>query len=357
MSKIKVKCTDQVLTWINKPEISQGDQNLDSVVFECDSTWNGYVKVAVFFKQKGKLCYSMVDGTKTCSIPNSIMRENGKIYFGLTGTNRNNQVKTSNLLTYTIKDGVANASLNDEFPGDLTDEEKDDVYHKMLELAQKFSEKLAFVQVKGVNEFEYNEEKFTEKVQKCIREINEEFETNMENDVNQFKADTKKDMSDMQKSINIDKADIKILIQAMVNEITGDSGTQALNAINNYESAIRNYNQAVTTVNAAQAIAEEKGGLEGGTEATLGQAMMIEINEKITVAQEGITVSGNTRKSVLDHLNACNAASEVHGQEITEARRLRGVASGNLSDSKTVLEDSKNRVEQANEYYNRVKAL
>lgn len=196
MSKIKVKCTDQVLTWINKPEISQGDQNLDSVVFECDSTWNGYVKVAVFFKQKGKLCYSMVDGTKTCSIPNSIMRENGKIYFGLTGTNRNNQVKTSNLLTYTIKDGVANASLNDEFPGDLTDEEKDDVYHKMLELAQKFSEKLAFVQVKGVNEFEYNEAKFTEKVQKCIREINEEFETNMENDVNQFKENIREELND-----------------------------------------------------------------------------------------------------------------------------------------------------------------
>lgn len=196
MSKIKVKCTDQVLTWVNKPEISQGDQNLDSVVFECDETWNGYVKVGVFFKQKGALSYSMVDGTGTCSIPNSVMRENGKIYFGVTGTNRNNQVKTSNLLAYTIKDGVANASLNDEFPGDLTDEEKDDVYHKMLELAQKFSEKLAFVQVKGVNEFEYNEAKFTEKVQKCIREINEEFETNMENDVNQFKENIREELND-----------------------------------------------------------------------------------------------------------------------------------------------------------------
>lgn len=257
MSKIKVKCTDQVLTWVNKPEISQGDQNLDSVVFECDETWNGYVKVGVFFKQKGALSYSMVDGTGTCSIPNSVMRENGKIYFGVTGTNRNNQVKTSNLLAYTIKDGVANASLNDEFPGELTDEEKEDVYHKMLELAQKFSEKLAFVQVKDVNEFEYNEAKFTEKVQKCIREINEEFETSMQEDIKAYKDNMEKKLRERDEAlINPLVTEFNNYYKTVVDEF--NEKLEGLDSFGNeLNRKIYDYNAIITKLTEAMADAEE----------------------------------------------------------------------------------------------------
>ena len=164
MSTIRIKVVDQVLKFRDMPVISAGDQNVDRVQFDCDNFWDGYIKVAVFFQQKGELSYAMVNADGSCSIPNSIMRLKGRIYISLTGTNTKGQVRTSNILAYKVEDGIVDASIDDEFPGEISDEEKTDIYNQILAMFQdmtnRFNElasNFAYVRIEGANEFEYDE--------------------------------------------------------------------------------------------------------------------------------------------------------------------------------------------------------
>lgn len=164
MSTINIKCVDQVLAFQNMPIITAGDQNVDKVQFDFCPLWDGFVKVAVFFQQKSECSYALINADGSCNVPNSILRLSGKIFIAVTGTNTSNQVRTSNILSYYVDDGIVDASLQDEFPSDITEEEKNDVYNKMLEmctnlqaLTQDLINNFAYVRVTGVNEFEYNE--------------------------------------------------------------------------------------------------------------------------------------------------------------------------------------------------------
>lgn len=162
MSTIKIKCVDQVLTFTNTPVITTGDQNIDKIEIDFCPLWNGFVKVGVFFQQKGEFSYSVINADGSCPIPNSICNCQGKIYFAVSGTNSKNQVRTSNIVCYTIEEGVADAHIQDEFPGEITDEEKEDIYNKMLELVtemqtltQDLIKNFAYVRLKDGNEFSY----------------------------------------------------------------------------------------------------------------------------------------------------------------------------------------------------------
>jgi len=163
MSTIKIKCVDQVLTFTNTPVITTGDQNIDKMEIDFCPLWEGFVKVGIFFQQKGEFSYSVINADGSCPIPNSILKLEGKIYFAVSGTNSKNQVRTSNIVCYTFEEGVADAHIQDEFPGDISDEEKEDIYNKMLELVtemqtltQDLIRNFAYVRVKGGNEFSYD---------------------------------------------------------------------------------------------------------------------------------------------------------------------------------------------------------
>lgn len=162
MSTIKIKCVDQVLAFTNTPVITTGDQNIDKIKIDFCPLWDGFVKVGVFFQQKGEFSYAVINADGSCPIPNSICNCQGKIYFAVSGTNSKNQVRTSNIVCYTIEEGVADAHIQDEFPGEITDEEKEDIYNKMLELVtemqtltQDLIKNFAYVRIKDGNEFSY----------------------------------------------------------------------------------------------------------------------------------------------------------------------------------------------------------
>lgn len=162
MSTIKIKCIDQVLTFTNTPVITTGNQNIDRIDIDFCPLWDGFVKVGVFFQQTGVFSYSVINADGSCPVPNSISNLTGKIYFAVSGTNSKNQVRTSNIVCYTIEEGVADAHIQDEFPADIPEDEKEDIYNKMLELVtemqtltQDLIKNFAYVRIKDGNEFSY----------------------------------------------------------------------------------------------------------------------------------------------------------------------------------------------------------
>jgi len=150
----------------------------DKVKFDFCKLWDGFTKVAIFFQQKGEFSYSLINADGTCDIPNSILKLTGKIFICASGTSPNKEVRTTNILSYTINEGIAEVSLMDEFPDEISEEEKNDVYNKMLELSQNIQviyldlvRNMGYLKFKDVNEFEYDVELFEDRVNKVVEPI------------------------------------------------------------------------------------------------------------------------------------------------------------------------------------------
>lgn len=105
MTRINVKCVDQVLTFLNTPIISAGDQNVDIVAIDFDDSWTGFGKMCIFYRQKGESCYSLVDSNNEALIPCEVLKSDGIIYFGVMGI-QGNKTKTSNVLAYRVLEGA-----------------------------------------------------------------------------------------------------------------------------------------------------------------------------------------------------------------------------------------------------------
>ena len=211
MSTINIKCVDQVLSFQNMPIITAGDQNVDKIQFDFCPTWDGFVKVAVFFQQKTECSSSIIGADGVCNIPNSILQIEGKIFVAVTGVNTKNQILTSNIVSYYIGEGVVDASLQDEFPTDITPEEQESIYHKILEmcvemqtLCQDLIKNFAYVRVKGANEFEYDEAKLEAKIKgyTYTREKLDNMFTDMRDDFTRTTSSIKNDLTALSNSVD-----------------------------------------------------------------------------------------------------------------------------------------------------------
>lgn len=110
MSDIQVKCVDQTLTITNSPLIASGGVLEDRVVFDFCPLWTDYTKTAVFYRDKDNI-YPVELADDTCYIPHDVLREKGKIYFGVYGTAPSDNsetayVRTSEVLSYEIAQGI-----------------------------------------------------------------------------------------------------------------------------------------------------------------------------------------------------------------------------------------------------------
>ena len=171
MVTIGIKCIDQVLSFTNTPLISTGDQNVDKIQFEFCDLWSGFIKVAIFYQEKGTPYYSLIGADGIADVPNPIMKLTGRIYISVAGTSMDNQVRTSNIVRYTIEEGVTEADLTDIYSTDMSEEEQETVYEKILELAinmQNLAEDMiknvAYVRYQDANTFEYTESQLEAKI-------------------------------------------------------------------------------------------------------------------------------------------------------------------------------------------------
>ena len=109
MSTISIMCVDQSLKVASSPLITAGDENEDYVQFSFCSSWNGYAKVAIFYRNKSELHYSIVGNDNRCTIPNSMLIDEGVLCIGVVGFKNDGstyKTRTTEVLRYNIAEGA-----------------------------------------------------------------------------------------------------------------------------------------------------------------------------------------------------------------------------------------------------------
>ena len=104
MSQIQVKAIDQNIVFVDTPRIYSGGVNTDSVRFEFDKVWDGYLKTAVFYTDI-KNPYFVVMTDNECVIPSEVIANTGKLYIGVVGV-LDDKVITSEVVVYDIPQGA-----------------------------------------------------------------------------------------------------------------------------------------------------------------------------------------------------------------------------------------------------------
>ena len=129
MSDIRVIVDEQTLQIINAPTIASQGVNEDRVLFDFDTSWSEYGKVALFYHEAdpATIYQAVIDSEGAAVIPWEVTNDDGRIYFGVAGTN-GDTVYTSELLSYRIVKGLYTVGSESVTP-------TPDIYAQMLALA------------------------------------------------------------------------------------------------------------------------------------------------------------------------------------------------------------------------------
>lgn len=243
MVTIGIKCVDQVLSFINTPLISTGDRNVDKVKFEFCELWNGFVKLAVFYQDKGTPFYSFIGADGIANVPNEIMKLTGSIYIAVTGVNADDQIRTSNVVRYTIEEGVTESDIADIYSDYLPEEEQEDIYHKILELSinmqtlvEDLVKNFAYVRIKDANEFEYDYDKFKVRIEEILigltytkeemdqifKQIKTDLNENITSDMNDLKNETNEKFENFAQTMDSKLDERMDAVMNEINQVKGD---------------------------------------------------------------------------------------------------------------------------------------
>lgn len=107
MSTIKIRTNDQQLSIISAPIITSGDNGVDYLSVEFDSTWDGFTeRYAVFYIDKNDPYQAVIDNGQ-CPILTAVTQSDGSFYFGIWARDASaEKVKTSALLRYEVLPGA-----------------------------------------------------------------------------------------------------------------------------------------------------------------------------------------------------------------------------------------------------------
>lgn len=117
MAQIEVVLEKQLLTIQNREVISSGDVNYDSCRFEFDESWEGYIKTAVFYQEKQKVYYAVLDNEDKCYIPAPAIVKASPLYIGVFGV-LGNKILTSAMDSIPIVEGAVSGADVDIEPSD-----------------------------------------------------------------------------------------------------------------------------------------------------------------------------------------------------------------------------------------------
>lgn len=121
MSIIKASCVDQTLRLTNTPVIASGGVNEDFVEFSFCPLWDGYVKTAVFYNNRG-VFYAHLDRDDSCVVPFQALENPGNLFIAVFGY-KDGVTRTSEVLQYQIVEGAITA----------VSEPDPDVYEQIME--------------------------------------------------------------------------------------------------------------------------------------------------------------------------------------------------------------------------------
>lgn len=117
MAQIEIVLEKQLLTIQNREVISSGDVNYDSCRFEFDGSWEGYIKTAVFYQEKQKVYYAVLDNEDKCYIPAPAIVKSSPLYIGVFGV-LGNKILTSSMDSIPIVEGAVSGEEIDVEPSE-----------------------------------------------------------------------------------------------------------------------------------------------------------------------------------------------------------------------------------------------
>lgn len=124
MAVLNLRLEGQLLTKQNNEVISSGDVNVDSCQFEFDDNWNGYTMTGVFYQDKSRIYYSVLDESDRCIVPAAAMQNEAPMYIGVFGINGKN-ILTSTIESINIQAGAISG-------GEVNLEPTDDIFLSII---------------------------------------------------------------------------------------------------------------------------------------------------------------------------------------------------------------------------------
>lgn len=132
-TSVKVNCIDQRLLVSSGPVIASGGHNEDEIVFSFCPLWNGFEKVATFYRDKDHVYHAILESDK-CVIPWEVLTDAGEFYFGVFGV-KNDVQRTSHVVKYKVAEGSIS---EDTEPSDPTP----DIYTQIISAHNDVSTRL-----------------------------------------------------------------------------------------------------------------------------------------------------------------------------------------------------------------------
>lgn len=120
---IYVSCIDQRLVVTSPPVIASGGLNEDRVKFDFCPLWDGFEKIAVFYRTEGEAYHAVVTDD-LCLIPHEVLADEGFIFFGVFGV-KGDITRTSEIVRYRVVRGILTEGT---VPSDPTP----DIYEQIL---------------------------------------------------------------------------------------------------------------------------------------------------------------------------------------------------------------------------------
>lgn len=117
MAQIEIILEKQLLTIQNREVIASGDCNYDHCAFTFDEAWEGYIKTAVFYQEKQKVYYAVLDNEDKCTIPAPALTKASPLYIGVFGV-QGNKILTSSMDSISIVEGAVSGTEIDVEPSD-----------------------------------------------------------------------------------------------------------------------------------------------------------------------------------------------------------------------------------------------
>ena len=124
MAEIHLATEGQRLFTVTRPKIASGDKNLNYLRVSFCPNWDGFVKTAIFYRNKKDAYYAVLNDENTCLIPWEVLQTNGILYLGIIGVSGDIR-KTSEVISYRIAKG---AIVDDSKPSDPAP----DIYNQIL---------------------------------------------------------------------------------------------------------------------------------------------------------------------------------------------------------------------------------
>lgn len=139
---IKAHVEDQRLIITNLPKLSSGGYNETRVEFTFCSRWTGFTKTAVFYTDKGRVYYILVENN-IAVVPHEVLANEGILHFGVFGYSAD-QARTTDMIQLPIVEGAITDSTAIHIAP------TPDVYQQLLRIAMQVEEGI-YTPKKGVD--------------------------------------------------------------------------------------------------------------------------------------------------------------------------------------------------------------